>query len=205
MKRWLQIAVVFITMLAPVAAWADLAYDGPPNDYIGFLFRNGYYRGGGVSRIWLPLGLAIAGGIVLAFVKFLLPSASKRGKVVLSCILTVVLVAATSLFVLRISREFERMAQVPLFHGWPDKTYRDTPKHRAEYDAYCLSEYKGKGPQQDFYWFHKNIPIPRRDAPEAVLKDYNRIYEETSQAVSERRQRDHGWGDMKSDVPRGGE
>lgn len=41
MKRWLQIAVVFITMLAPVAAWADLAYEGPPNDYI---FHEGTLR-----------------------------------------------------------------------------------------------------------------------------------------------------------------
>ena len=188
-----KIAASAILFLAPLAARADLAYDGPPNDYTGFLFRHGYYRWGGLSNAMSgfgrPLVFVVVGGIILLAFRFLLFSASKKAKRVVACSMAVFLVAAIVLSVPIISREYNRMLQVPLFRGWPDKAYRDTPKHRAEYDDYCLSEYKEKGPQHDFYSFRKNIPIPRKDAPSIVVNEYKRIYGATSRADSERRQR----------------
>lgn len=197
MKRINRILLVAIALLLPLAARADLAYDGPPNDYTGFLFRHGYYRWGGLSNAmsgfgW-PIVFVVVGGIILLAVRFLLSSSSKKAKRIVACSFAVFLAAAAIVASVQITRERETMVEVPLFRGWPDKEYKDTPQHRAEYDAHCLRIY-GSWSYSGGKWyaFDEEVPKPRKDAPEEVKESYRRLYERVSEAIHRDYDRDSG-------------
>ena len=188
MNRIKRIFLVTIALLVPFAARADLAYEGPPNDYTGFLFRHGYYRWGGpsnaISGFGRPLVFVVVGGIILLAVRCFLFSSSKKAKMVVACSFAVFLVAAAIVTSVQISREHGTMVEDPLFRGWPDKEYKDTPPHRAEYDAYCLQIY-GSWSYSGGKWyaFQKEVPKPRKDAPEEVKESYRRLHERASEAI----------------------
>lgn len=164
MPHFRKAAVLFIALLAPLAARADLlAYGGPPNDYDNFLYENSHAA---YLVVWFVVCLLFLLGV---FGLSLLERNIKR-RLGLKCkpfvsmeyvVLFVLCVAVCGL--LGILFEASSISWLSRFV--------DSPKLRAEYDQKCIDYYDTHdwSPRS---WENDRVPSIRDGAPEAVTNAY---------------------------------
>lgn len=163
MKRWIRIAVVFVTMLAPFAARADIAYAGPPNDYQGFLQE---YAEHSMTPVIFFCACILVPLLLCLLARFINRKFGKKPMVVMEYVVLGVLgLAGTIVGWMVFGREVSsRVGRVA-----------DSPKLRAEYDQKCIDYYDTHdwSPRR-YRWESDRIPSIREGAPEAVTNAYRR-------------------------------
>lgn len=163
MKGSSRISSLLVTLLAPLAARADIvARDYHRNDYNGFL-REYAERMAPViffcACVLVPLGICL-------LVRFINRRFGKKTMVVMEYVVLGVLGLAVSIggwivFGGEVSSLVGRVA--------------DSPKHRAEYDQKCIDYYDTHdwSPRR-YRWENDRVPSIREGAPEAVTNAYRR-------------------------------
>ena len=199
MKHILRILQLLAIVLAPLSAWADMAVLEPwepPNNYQGFLYRNGYYDGlppvpHDILHGILFAGLPIVAGLSLltwAFCRF--RGCGLRRKT--ACWLvtfSIVIIVGAGFFGL----VYSDVWNPPVGFG----KCIDTEEHQEEYDRFCIESYMNCGQTlQAFYdlhfmtemrkkreicpgvWVRKSdVPVMREGASSAVTNAWNQLVE----------------------------
>ena len=225
MKRINRMLLVATAVLAPLAARADLVGPwSPPNNYEGFLYRNGYcfssisiLLGGcffGIFAIAVFIGCCVLTWVFCRLRGRRMPSIKTRFAMALGISAVVGAVA----FSIRSFREgFSIMSRVVSESGHsPPAAFshlRDTPSHRAEYDKYCIDWYdnwepQGKGITEEEYeslpryrnyregWIRRNDNTFIRDPKPPTMRDA--ASEAVTNAYSRFRAKLHGGGEASS-------
>lgn len=192
MSRWVRCLTVtrswktalvagFVLFAACTAARAGVF--APPNDYTGFLFRGRHYLRVIPRNTWefavvvscLALLPACSTASWLRSRRF--PDSGGRSARRAN-VLAVCSMALELLWGLAAGWEFVRThpwnyAWTP---HWPRVHYIDTPKHRSEYDQFCIDWYnahQGGGTGRPPF----GVPVMRKGAPEAVTNAYEAFRE----------------------------
>ena len=189
MKPISRLFLLLVTLLAPLAARADIAR--PQNDYTGFLYNGGHYVGsvvgGAKGREWV---VPILAGFCVAACFFLLGWLCMRHRekkivpmeyVVLGILLGSAVTGAMMVFLdigdalVAVKADSDRQ--------WPKLLYKDTPELRSEYDRKCIEYYDSykastNWPSVISYKLGQDAPIMRPGAPEAVTNAYLRYRKE---------------------------
>lgn len=185
MSRIKRMLLVTTALLAPLAAWADIAT--PPNDYTGFLYRGGHYVGGGGSgRGALALivtSICVSAGVCLLWWACC-RRRTKKAVPMEYVVLTTLVISSAICLVIIFGNEASKALHTSIdSDSWPRLLYKDTQELRAEYDQKCIEYYESyeaptNWPEVISYRLGKDAPIMRPDAPEAVTNAYLRYREE---------------------------
>ena len=146
----LRMVALSSAILAPLATRADIPGPWmPPNNYEGFLFKNGYYNGPhGVLMMSIWYGVPICLGI-FALTWLVCRLRKKRfPNMTVMTSLAVFFCFAVGFIVVQTKEGVGQMNS--MFGAVPPAYSRlvDTPEHRAEYDRFCIE------------WYNSNEPPP---------------------------------------------
>lgn len=178
-------ALALSALLAPLAAWGDIASWPsrwfPPNDYYGFLYRHGYYLGGrsssglAMSILYLEVPVAIGIGLLTWVIcRYRRKKPNSKRILGMSVSMALCVFLALRVFFLAIPSVNEGFSSM----GFTPPSYRlaiwiDTEEHRAEYDHYCIDDYDSNEP---YFPHHHTPPAIRPGAPVSVTNAYLRRF-----------------------------
>lgn len=203
MKHIHRILQLLAAILAPLSAWADMAVIepwSPPNNYQGFLYRNGYYDGlppvpHGILHGIVFAGLPIVAGLFLltwVFCHFRRCGLRRKTARWLVTFAIIIIAGAGFVGLLRVCSD-AIIGRPPVGFG----KCIDTEEHRAEYDRFCVDSYINcEQTLQAFYdlrfmtemrkkreicpgvWIRSSdVPVMREGASSDVTNAWNQLVE----------------------------
>lgn len=189
MKRIKHTLLVATAILAPLAALADLVGPwAPPNNYKGFLYKHGYFVGGGLSPVWrgiLYCGLPVfLGGCLLFWIGSRLSKRPFPKNLWEYGILWAMIVFTVAGGVPYLWEQLQR-SMVVMGAAPPEYSLAillDTEEHQAEYDQSCIDYFEQWDFPEDLaraapYRVARDAPEIRPGAPQSVTNAYVKFLE----------------------------
>lgn len=173
--------LVFVTLLVPLAARADIA--SPPNDYAHFSLTQNSSLHSPLDTVAGPLAILVivAAITILCLLAVVVFRIAKRRPVRAALAWTGVALGAAicSFLGLRETSAWKEMIKAILadpigdFRPSPDP---DTPERRAAFDRMCIEWYDTWEPSDlPLYMWGRHAPIPRDGAPQEVHDSHSRF------------------------------